>query len=130
MESKLQSYVCHAMLATHGEARRNAEFCVLCHNPSHTDQEKRGPEGSTDPGSRCLYPDIGFAAKGHGARASESEVMREFKTHHFRFGQVTSFDSVKIIRNGEPILLVVHQDRGAKLFRHSPVSKCIYRIVS
>ena len=46
--------------------------------------------------------------------------MREFKTHHFRFGQVTSFDSVKIIRNGEPILLVVHQDRGAKLFRHLP----------
>ena len=33
--------VCHAMLATHGEARRNAEFCVLCHNPSHTDEEKR-----------------------------------------------------------------------------------------
>ena len=32
---------CHAMLATHGEARRNAEFCVLCHNPSHTDEEKR-----------------------------------------------------------------------------------------
>ena len=33
--------VCHAMLATHGEARRNAEFCVMCHNPSHTDEEKR-----------------------------------------------------------------------------------------
>ena len=28
-------------LATHGEARRNTEFCVLCHNPSHTDEEKR-----------------------------------------------------------------------------------------
>ena len=33
--------VCHAMLATHGEARRNAEFCVMCHNPSHTDEDKR-----------------------------------------------------------------------------------------
>ena len=33
--------VCHAVLATHGEARRNAEFCVMCHHPSNTDVDKR-----------------------------------------------------------------------------------------
>ena len=33
--------VCHLTLATHGEARRNAEFCVMCHNPSNTDEDKR-----------------------------------------------------------------------------------------
>jgi OmcA/MtrC family decaheme c-type cytochrome len=33
--------VCHAMLTTHGEARRNAEFCVLCHHASNTDDDKR-----------------------------------------------------------------------------------------
>jgi hypothetical protein len=43
--------------------------------------------------------------------------MREFKTHHFRFGQVTSFDSVKIIRNGEPILYKCVR-QGVKLLRH------------
>jgi OmcA/MtrC family decaheme c-type cytochrome len=33
--------VCHLRLATHGEMRNNTEFCVMCHNPSHTDEEKR-----------------------------------------------------------------------------------------
>jgi OmcA/MtrC family decaheme c-type cytochrome len=33
--------VCHATLAMHGEARRNTEFCVMCHNASHTDEDKR-----------------------------------------------------------------------------------------
>jgi len=33
--------VCHATLAIHGEARRNTEFCVMCHNANHTDGEKR-----------------------------------------------------------------------------------------
>jgi OmcA/MtrC family decaheme c-type cytochrome len=33
--------VCHASLATHGEARRNTEFCVMCHNAAQTDGDKR-----------------------------------------------------------------------------------------
>lgn len=33
--------VCHLTLATHGEARRNTEFCVMCHNASQTDGDKR-----------------------------------------------------------------------------------------
>jgi OmcA/MtrC family decaheme c-type cytochrome len=33
--------VCHATLAMHGEARRNTDFCVMCHNASHTDEDKR-----------------------------------------------------------------------------------------
>lgn len=40
--------VCHLTLATHGETRRNTEFCVMCHNATQTDGDKRktakGPE--------------------------------------------------------------------------------------
>jgi len=32
---------CHLKLATHGEARRNTEFCVMCHNASQNDGDKR-----------------------------------------------------------------------------------------
>ncbi|MBI4490953.1 MAG: OmcA/MtrC family decaheme c-type cytochrome [Deltaproteobacteria bacterium] len=32
---------CHETLATHGEQRRATEFCVMCHNASHTDRDKR-----------------------------------------------------------------------------------------
>jgi len=32
---------CHETLAAHGEARRNAEYCVMCHNSSQTDEIKR-----------------------------------------------------------------------------------------
>ena len=33
--------VCHLTLATHGEARRNFEFCVMCHSAAQTDADKR-----------------------------------------------------------------------------------------
>ncbi len=33
--------VCHLKLATHGEARRKTEYCVMCHNAAQTDQDKR-----------------------------------------------------------------------------------------
>ncbi|HEY7319175.1 MAG TPA: OmcA/MtrC family decaheme c-type cytochrome [Candidatus Binatia bacterium] len=47
--------VCHAMLATHGEARRNAEFCVMCHNASQTDQEKRKAANGPMPPENVHY---------------------------------------------------------------------------
>ena len=43
------------MLATHGEARRNAEFCVMCHNPSHTDEEKRKAANGPMPPENVHY---------------------------------------------------------------------------
>ncbi len=33
--------VCHLKLQPHGEQRNNTEFCVMCHNASHTDEDKR-----------------------------------------------------------------------------------------
>lgn len=33
--------VCHLKLQPHGEQRNNTEFCVMCHNASHTDADKR-----------------------------------------------------------------------------------------
>ena len=47
--------VCHAMLATHGEARRNAEFCVLCHHPSNTDGDKRKAANGPMPPENIHY---------------------------------------------------------------------------
>jgi OmcA/MtrC family decaheme c-type cytochrome len=32
---------CHLKLQTHGEQRNNTEFCVMCHNPTQTDEDKR-----------------------------------------------------------------------------------------
>jgi OmcA/MtrC family decaheme c-type cytochrome len=36
--------VCHNDLALHGTIRQNTEYCVLCHNPMATDEERRPPE--------------------------------------------------------------------------------------
>jgi OmcA/MtrC family decaheme c-type cytochrome len=47
--------VCHAMLATHGEARRKAEFCVLCHHPSNTDGDKRKAANGPMPPENIHY---------------------------------------------------------------------------
>ena len=33
--------VCHLSLATHGEMRRNTEFCVMCHHAGQNDGDKR-----------------------------------------------------------------------------------------
>jgi OmcA/MtrC family decaheme c-type cytochrome len=40
---------CHGTLATHGGARRNTEFCVMCHNASTSDAEKRATAGGPTP---------------------------------------------------------------------------------
>ncbi|HEY1234593.1 MAG TPA: OmcA/MtrC family decaheme c-type cytochrome, partial [Candidatus Binatia bacterium] len=47
--------VCHAMLSTHGDVRRNAEFCVMCHNPSHTDEERRKTANGPMPPENVHY---------------------------------------------------------------------------
>jgi OmcA/MtrC family decaheme c-type cytochrome len=47
--------VCHLTLATHGHARRNAEFCVMCHNPSNTDQDKRKAANGPMPPENIHY---------------------------------------------------------------------------
>ncbi len=35
---------CHKSLALHGTIRQNTEYCAMCHNPTHTDEERRPPE--------------------------------------------------------------------------------------
>jgi OmcA/MtrC family decaheme c-type cytochrome len=47
--------VCHLKLATHGEMRNNTEFCVMCHNASHTDQEKRKAANGPMPPQNVHY---------------------------------------------------------------------------
>lgn len=41
---------CHQTLALHGGQRQNTEYCVLCHNPSASDEARR-PEESLPPTS-------------------------------------------------------------------------------
>ena len=40
--------VCHKSLALHGGMRRNTEYCVLCHNPKDTDEERRPAAAKPD----------------------------------------------------------------------------------
>jgi OmcA/MtrC family decaheme c-type cytochrome len=47
--------VCHLRLATHGEMRNNTEFCVMCHNPSQTDEEKRKAANGPLPAQNVHY---------------------------------------------------------------------------
>ena len=59
--------VCHLRLATHGEARNNTEFCVMCHNAAQTDGDKRraakGPEPSENVHYKRLIHRIHTGAK-------------------------------------------------------------------
>jgi OmcA/MtrC family decaheme c-type cytochrome len=66
--------VCHAMLATHGEARRNAEFCVLCHHPSNTDGDKRKAANGPMPPENIHYKRLIHRIH-TGAAAEESLII-------------------------------------------------------
>jgi OmcA/MtrC family decaheme c-type cytochrome len=66
--------VCHGMLATHGEARRNAEFCVLCHHPSNTDGDKRKAANGPMPPENIHYKRLIHRIH-TGAAAEESLVL-------------------------------------------------------
>lgn len=43
---------CHVSLSLHGTLRNNVEYCVLCHNPSQTDQPTR--PAATNPADKAL----------------------------------------------------------------------------
>ena len=45
---------CHVALSLHGGLRNNPEYCVMCHNPSNTDVNRR--PGATVPADRALPP--------------------------------------------------------------------------
>jgi OmcA/MtrC family decaheme c-type cytochrome len=47
--------VCHGQLATHGEARRNTEFCVMCHNAAQNDGDKRKKANGPMPPENVHY---------------------------------------------------------------------------
>lgn len=66
--------VCHATLATHGEARRNAEFCVLCHHAAQTDEEKRKAAKGPMPAVNVHYKRLIHRVH-TGAAAGESFIV-------------------------------------------------------
>jgi OmcA/MtrC family decaheme c-type cytochrome len=47
--------VCHLRLATHGEARNNTEFCVMCHHAAQTDGDKRKAVNGPEPAENVHY---------------------------------------------------------------------------
>ncbi len=49
---------CHGTLATHGGTRRNTDFCVMCHNATQTDEEKRRVAGGPLPPEPVLFRNL------------------------------------------------------------------------
>ena len=49
---------CHGTLATHGGTRRNTEFCVMCHNVTQTDEDKRTTVGGPMPPEPVLFRNL------------------------------------------------------------------------
>jgi OmcA/MtrC family decaheme c-type cytochrome len=76
---------CHNDLALHGTMRKNTEYCVLCHNPTATDEERR-PEEEMPPTS------INFRTLIHrihrGAEAEDPLVVYGFGGNIFDFSNV------------------------------------------
>jgi len=66
--------VCHLKLATHGEARRNTEFCVMCHNAGQTDAEKRKAAKGPMPPENVHYKRLIHRIH-TGAAAGESLII-------------------------------------------------------
>jgi OmcA/MtrC family decaheme c-type cytochrome len=66
--------VCHAMLATHGEARRNTEFCVMCHHAGQTDEEKRKAANGPLPAANVHFKRLIHRIH-TGAAAGESFIV-------------------------------------------------------
>lgn len=49
---------CHGTLATHGGTRRNTDLCVICHNSTQTDEEKRTTAGGPLPPEPVLFRNL------------------------------------------------------------------------
>lgn len=81
---------CHNQLALHGGIRQNTEYCVLCHNPTGTDEAQR-PKDALPPVS------INFRTLIHrihrGVKASQPLVVYGFG------GQPTDFSGVEFPGN-------------------------------
>ncbi len=68
--------VCHDMLALHGGQRLNTEDCVLCHNPTATDEEVR-PAAAGEPQTITFKFMIHRIHKG-------AELTRDFTVYGYR----------------------------------------------
>ena len=66
--------VCHLKLATHGEARRKTEYCVMCHNAAQTDQDKRKVANGPMPPENIHYKRLIHRIH-TGAAADESLII-------------------------------------------------------
>jgi OmcA/MtrC family decaheme c-type cytochrome len=49
---------CHGLLAQHGGTRRNTELCVICHNATQSDIEKRTTIGAPMPPEPVLFRNL------------------------------------------------------------------------
>lgn len=66
---------CHGFLSMHGENRNQIEQCVLCHNPSETDQGRRVT--AKDPALKSAPPQaVDFALMIH--KIHTGEAMKEY----------------------------------------------------
>ncbi|MGE5530748.1 MAG: OmcA/MtrC family decaheme c-type cytochrome [Bacteroidota bacterium] len=76
---------CHRDLALHGGIRQNVEYCVLCHNPTATDEARR-PADAMPPASINFRTMIHSIHK--GAAASQPLVVYGYDNKPVSFGSV------------------------------------------
>jgi OmcA/MtrC family decaheme c-type cytochrome len=69
---------CHVDLSLHGSLRHNAEYCVMCHNPSQTDAGRR--VAAVNPADKALPPQA---------------VNFNMLVHRLHFGENAAADGVK-----------------------------------
>lgn len=76
---------CHSELALHGSQRQNTEYCILCHNPTATDEARR-PEEAMPPTS------INFRVLIHslhsGSEATNPLIVYGFGGREYDFSHV------------------------------------------
>ena len=76
---------CHKSLALHGTIRQNTEYCVMCHNPTHTDEAQR-PKEAMPPTSVNLRVMVHRIHRGE--EANNPLVVYGFGGNRFDFGEV------------------------------------------
>jgi OmcA/MtrC family decaheme c-type cytochrome len=83
--SLAQCNACHNNLALHGTIRQNTEYCVLCHNPQATDEDRR-PSEAMPPVSINFGPMIHNIHRGE--EAEQPFVVYGFGNQEHNYGEV------------------------------------------
>ncbi|MBW7881399.1 MAG: OmcA/MtrC family decaheme c-type cytochrome [Caldilineaceae bacterium] len=82
---------CHDQLAAHGGVRQNVEYCVLCHNPTATDEAVRPPD-AMPPTS------VTFDVLIHSIHLGDDRTVKPYIVYGFE-GSVNDFTDLRFPGN-------------------------------